>query len=117
MPASDVDRYLDALADPDRTALQQLRRMILAVAPDAEEGLSYGSPSFKVNGKAVAGFAAFKDHLSYLPHSGAVLGELGDAVEGYRTTKGSLHFTADQPLTEELVRLLVAARLRELGLP
>ena len=116
MPASDVDSYLAALSDPDGGALEDLRRMILEVVPGAEQGLAYGSPAFKRGGKAVAGFAAFKDHHSYLPHSGSVLGELADAVAGYRTTKGSLHFTPDRPLTAELVRRLVEARLRELGL-
>lgn len=116
MPASDVDAYLAGLPAPDRAALEDLRRKILDVVPQAEEGLSYGSPSFKVQGKAVAGFAAFKDHLSYLPHSGSVLGELADEVAAYRTTKGSLHFTPDQPLPPDLVASLVSARLRELGL-
>jgi uncharacterized protein YdhG (YjbR/CyaY superfamily) len=62
------------------------------------------------------GFAAFKDHLSYLPHSGSVLGELGEAVAGYRTTKGSLHFPVDQPLPDDLVRSLVRTKMRQLGL-
>lgn len=114
MSASDIDSYLAVLPDADRAALQELRRMILDVIPGAEEGLSYGSPAFKVGGKAVAGFAAFKDHLSYLPHSGSVLTELGSAVGKFRTTKGSLHFTSDRPLSPELVRLLVEARQREL---
>ncbi|HET7735920.1 MAG TPA: DUF1801 domain-containing protein [Nocardioidaceae bacterium] len=116
MPASDVDHYLAGLPAPDRAALQTLRRMILDVVPDAEEGLSYGAPAFKVRGKAVAGFAAFKDHLSYLPHSGSVLGELAGEVSAYRTTKGSLHFSPDGPLPPELVASLISARLRELGL-
>ena len=73
-------------------------------------------PAFKVQGKTVAGFAAFKDHLSYLPHSGSVLGELGDDLAGYRSTKGSLHFAVDQPLSDDLVRRLIVTRMRQLGL-
>ncbi len=71
-------------------------------------------PAFRVDGKVVAGFAAFKNHLSYLPHSGDVLRDLGDAVAGYDATPGSLHFPVDQPLPDDLVRMLVEAKLRRL---
>ena len=54
-------------------------------------------PAFRVHGKVVAGFAAFKQHLSYLPHSGSVLPALGDELAGYEMTKSSLHFPIDEP--------------------
>jgi uncharacterized protein YdhG (YjbR/CyaY superfamily) len=66
--------------------------------PEAEEGISYGMPAFKVHGKTVAGFAAFTRHLSYLPHSGSVLPALEPDLAGYESTKGSLLFPIDQPL-------------------
>ena len=72
MSAQEIDQYLEALEEPKRGTLALLRQRILDVLPDAEQGMSYGVPSFKVRGKTVAGFAAFKDHLSYLPHSGSV---------------------------------------------
>jgi uncharacterized protein YdhG (YjbR/CyaY superfamily) len=113
--ASEIDAYLAPLDEPKRRALEDLRRSILAVVPDAEEGLSYGMPAFRVDGKVVAGFAAFTHHLSYLPHSGDVLADLGDDLAAYERTAGSLHFTADQPLPDDLVRRLVEAKLRRLG--
>ena len=64
----DIDSYLAALEEPKRTTLEALRQSILGVVPDAEQSISYGMPTFKVDGKVVAGFAAFKGHLSYLPH-------------------------------------------------
>ena len=64
--------------------------------------------------KAVAGFAAFKDHLSYFPHSGSVLPELPEAVAGYGGSKGTLQFAVDTPLPRPLVEKLIAVRLREL---
>ena len=94
-----------------------LRRSILEVVPDAEQCLSYSMPAFKVEGMTIAGFAAFKNHLSYLPHSGSVLGEMGDDIAGYQSTKGSLHFGVDQPLPDGLVRRLVETKMRQLGLP
>jgi uncharacterized protein YdhG (YjbR/CyaY superfamily) len=83
--------------------------------PAAEQVLSYGAPAFKIGGKAVAGFAAAKNHLSYLPHSGSVLETLEDEVAGFATSKGSLKFAPDSPLPDTLVTKLVQTRLRELG--
>jgi uncharacterized protein YdhG (YjbR/CyaY superfamily) len=111
----EIDAYVGALEEPKRGTLEALRKSILDVVPDAEQGISYGMPAFKVRGKTVAGFAAFKNHLSYLPHSGSVLARLGDDVAGYETSKGSLRFAIDEPLPASLVRKLVETRLTELG--
>lgn len=116
MAAADVDTYLAGLDEAKRDALQRLRHSILAMAPDAQECISYGMPAFKVQGQTVAGFAAFKNHLSYLPHSGSVLSTLADDLAGYEFTKGSLHFNVDSPLPESLVHKLVTTRMHELGL-
>jgi uncharacterized protein YdhG (YjbR/CyaY superfamily) len=70
-------------------------------------------PAFRVDGKVVAGFAAFKNHLAYLPHSGDVLPELADDLVGYEYTSGSLHFPIDEPLPDDLVRRLVEAKLTQ----
>ena len=113
---NDVDKYLEALDAPKRTALEDLRRMILDVVPDAEECISYGVPAFKVGGKVVAGFAAFKNHLSYLPHSGSVFPELADQLVGYRTSKGALRFPIDEPLPAPLVEQLLDVRMRQLDI-
>jgi uncharacterized protein YdhG (YjbR/CyaY superfamily) len=116
MATEEVDRYLEALEQPKRGTLDELRRSILEVIPEAEQDISYGMPAFKLEGKTVAGFAAFKNHLSYLPHSGSVLTTLGDDVAGYETSKGSLRFAVDKPLPKGLVKKLVTTRMRELGL-
>ena len=112
----EVDRYLEALDAPKRSTLEVLRASILEVVPEAEQCISYGMPAFKIAGKTVAGFAAFKQHLSYLPHSGSVLSTLGDELAGYEMSKGALRFAIDKPLPKPLVKKLVAARMRELGL-
>lgn len=116
MTAEEVDAYLAGVEEPKRSTLEALRRSIRAVVPEAEEGLSYGVPAFRVGGQVVAGFAAFKGHLAYLPHSGQVLADLGDLLDGYERTKGSLHFPVDEPLPDDLVRRLVEAKLALLGL-
>jgi uncharacterized protein YdhG (YjbR/CyaY superfamily) len=109
----EIDWYLDALDEPKRAALADLRDTIVAIVPDAEQCISYGMPAFKLGGKTIAGFAAFKNHLSYLPHSGSVLSQLAKEIEGYTKTKGSLHFPVDKPLPKELVKKLLDARIAD----
>ena len=113
VPGNEIDAYLDALEEPKRSTLARLRDTIMAIVPDAEQCISYGMPAFRVRGKTVAGFAAFKNHLSYLPHSGSVIPQLGKELEGYTSTRGSLHFPVDQPPPEALVRKLLAVRMTE----
>jgi uncharacterized protein YdhG (YjbR/CyaY superfamily) len=114
MSAADVDEYLRGVEEPKRSTLQALRRAILEVVPDAEEVISYRVPAFRVHGKTIAGFAAFKNHLSYLPFSGSVLGALADQLHGYTMTKSALHFPVDQPPPKALIKKLIAVRLEEL---
>lgn len=111
MSAEEIDRYLSGIEEPKRGTLAKLRQTILKIIPDAEQGISYGMPAFRVNGKVVAGFAAFKHHLTYVPHSGSVLSRLADELSGYSTSKGALRFPVDQPLPGDLVEKLIQVRL------
>jgi len=113
--AEEVDAYLRELEEPKRTTLETLRRTILEIVPQAEQVISYGVPAFRVDGKTVAGVAAFKDHLSYLPFSGSVLGRLAGELDNYTMTKSSLHFPVDRPLPKALVKKLIALRLADAG--
>jgi uncharacterized protein YdhG (YjbR/CyaY superfamily) len=115
MTTADIDNYLAEVGEPKRTTLEQLRRDILSALPNAEECISYGMPAFKVKGTTVAGFAAFKNHLSYLPHSGSVLAALAPDLAAYEYTRGSLHLPIDKSLPSALVNKLIATRLAELG--
>ena len=113
MTANDIDRYLSGLEEPKRTTLEEMRRRVLRVIPHAEQGISYGVPAFRVDGRVVAGLAAFTSHLSYLPHSGSVLAKLAAKTRGYRQTKSALHFAVDTPLPQDLVKDLIEVKLRE----
>jgi uncharacterized protein YdhG (YjbR/CyaY superfamily) len=112
--AAEIDKYLQGVEPPKREALEALRRTILEAVPEAQECISYRIPAFRVQGKVIAGFVAFTEHLSYLPFSGSVLGQLGDELDGYSMTKSALHFTAEHPLPDALVRKLIATRLQQL---
>ena len=108
-----VDEYLAALDEPKRATLTSLRDTIMAIVPEAEQCISYGMPAFKLRGKTIGGFAAFKNHLSYLPHSGSVIPQLAEETAAYTSTKGSLHFPVDEPLPGALVRKLLEVRMAE----
>jgi uncharacterized protein YdhG (YjbR/CyaY superfamily) len=113
MSIKEVDEYLRGVEEPKRSTLETMRRTILEIVPDAEQLLSYRVPAFRVQGKTIAGFAAFKDHLSYLPFSGSVLPQLADELTGYTMTKSALHFPVDRPLPKALVKKLIRMRLAE----
>jgi uncharacterized protein YdhG (YjbR/CyaY superfamily) len=108
-----VDAYLRELEEPKRATLEALRRTILEIVPDAQQVISYRVPAFRVGGTTVAGFAAFKAHLSYLPFSGSVLPQLADELAGYTMTKSALHFPVDRPLPKALVEKLIRLRLAQ----
>ncbi len=113
MSSDEIDRYLADLEEPKRATLKGLRQTILEVVPEAEEGISYQVPAFRVDGKVIAGFAAFKNHLSYLPHSGSVFPLLRDEVASYKTSKGALQFPVDTPLPKPLVEQLIRVRIAQ----
>lgn len=114
MSEQEIDAYLAAVGEPKRGTLGALRQTILEIVPDAEQCIAYGMPAFRVRGKVVAGFAAFKNHLSYFPHSGSVLPELADDVAPYSGSKGTLQFAVDTPLPKPLVAKLIAMRMSQL---
>ena len=109
----EIDAYLSTVEEPKQTTLRQLRTTILEIVPDVEQCISYGMPAFRLRGKLVAGFASFKNHLSYLPHSGSVISELHEDVSGYKTSKGALQFPVDAPLSKALVEKLIAVRISQ----
>ena len=110
-----VDAYLADLAAAPRAALDAVRDTLRSILPHATQGMKYGVPAFVLDGKAVAGYGAFKDHCGYFPMSGSVLAAAGKAVAGYETTKGGIRFGFDERLPVGLVRRLVRLRMAELA--
>jgi uncharacterized protein YdhG (YjbR/CyaY superfamily) len=111
---STIDEYLAGLPEPKLRTLEATRQQLRRLLPEAEECISYGMPGFRLQGKVIAGFAAFKNHLSYFPHSGKVLPELADELGEYDWNSGTLRFDIDKALPEALVEKLVQIRLGQL---
>ena len=108
-----VDEYLKDVAEPQRSELERIRKIIKTAAPDAEDVITYGLPGFKYKGKYLMAFASFKDHLSIFPGSHAIE-ELKDELDGYKISRGTVQFTLDKPLPEALITKIVTIRLNDI---
>jgi uncharacterized protein YdhG (YjbR/CyaY superfamily) len=106
--------YLASLKPDRRSALQKLRKTILAILPDAEECIAYSMPAFRHDGRVVAGFLATSKGCSYFPFSGTTLATVAADVKAYDQTKSALHFDPKHPLPVALVRKLLKARIAEI---
>ena len=110
-----VEAYFAGLTGEARAALQELRETIATAMPEAEEGIAWSMPAFKLNGHGVVCYAAFKDHYSFFPMSSEVIDahrdELGDLVTG----KGTISFVYGRPLPGRLVKKIVKARVAEVA--
>jgi uncharacterized protein YdhG (YjbR/CyaY superfamily) len=110
---STIDEYLGSIPEDRRRALEDLRTKIRSIVPGAKECISYRIPAFRLNGEVIAGFCATSKGCSYFPFSGSTLKALARDLSRYDQTKGSLHFSADKPLSTALVRKLIRARMNE----
>jgi uncharacterized protein YdhG (YjbR/CyaY superfamily) len=108
-----VDDYLAGLAPPQRKALERVRNTVRQAVPEAEEGIHYGVPGFKLRGTYLIGYAAAKKHLSVFPTSKPIE-VLQDRLGDFSTSKGTVRFTPDNPIPDELLRELVAVRVQSL---
>ena len=115
MPVSEIDDYLAGVAEPDRDALEHIRQLVKLSVPQAEEGKSYGMPALKYNKRPLIGFVAARKHLSLFPFSPAVIEALSDRLDGFALSKGTIRFTADKPIPDNLLRDIVMLRLAEIS--
>jgi uncharacterized protein YdhG (YjbR/CyaY superfamily) len=108
---ADIDAYLSGLPEDARATLEELRRMIKAVAPDAVESISYGLPAFKYRGRPLAYFGAAKNHCALY---GLSPDAHPDLLAAYDTSKGTIRFPRDEPPPGALVKTLVSARIAQI---
>lgn len=109
-PAASVDDYLSKLPADQRAALEVLRGQIRALAPEATEAISYGLPTFKLNGNLVH-FGAAAKHCAFYP--GAVVTQFQDRLKGFETAKGTIRFQPDAPLPPDLIADIVRHRIAQ----
>ena len=112
--AVDVDDYLSGLPVEDRAVLEDLRNSIKEAAPEAEEVISYGIPTYKLHGPLVH-FKTGNKHLSLITTSRTVVESLRSDLEGFDISGTTIHFSVDNPLPADVVRKIMEARLLEIG--
>lgn len=108
-----TDYYKDI--SPSRLKiLTRLWEYAKRVEPEAEEGLSYGYPALKLNGRPLIGFSVAKNHMTVYPFSPKVISAIEDQIQDYEYSKGLIRFTEDHVVSEQLIELLVMLRSKEL---
>ena len=110
-----MDDYLDDLPPAQKVALERVRAIVGALAPDAEEGTSYGVPAFILGGRPLLGFNAAKKRLSIFPFSPAAIEAVSDRLDGFDLGKGTIRFSPDRPVPDDVLAALVRAREQEIA--
>jgi uncharacterized protein YdhG (YjbR/CyaY superfamily) len=106
-----MDEYIAVFPEDVQSILKELRAVIKAAAPDAEEKISYQMPTFFLKGNLVH-FAAHKSHIGFYPTPSGIEA-FRDELSGYKGAKGSIQFPIDKPLPFELIRKIVQFRVAE----
>ena len=108
-----IDEYLSDVTADQRAALEKLRQTIRAVAPGAEECISYGLAVFRLNGRPLVAFGASANHCALYPMNSTTVEAFQEQLRGFKTSKGTIRFSTDKPLPTSLVKKLVKARMAE----
>jgi len=91
-----------------------VRSLVLGVAPDAEEGTSYGMPAWRLRGKPLLGLNAAKSHVGVYPFSTEAVDAVRDRLDGFTVTKGGVQCTPERPVPDEVIVELVRLRRAEI---
>ncbi len=111
MKFKDIDEYISTFPKEVREVLQKIRKTIHETAPEASEAISYGMPTFKLNGNLIH-FAGWESHIGIYPVPSAVEA-FKDELTQYKTAKGSIQFPLDQPFPYDLLKRMVEFRVKE----
>ena len=109
-----IDDYLKKIEPAKRKELQRIRKLAKEAVPKAEETISYGMPTLKVEGKPFLGFDVHKNHIGIYPYSGGILSQLKEALSEYGGTKSAVHVPFDDPISRALLERIVRLRVREI---
>lgn len=107
-----IDEYIKAFPEDVQNILERMRQTIRKAAPEAVEAISYQMPIFKLNGKNLVHFAAFKNHIGFYPIPSGIKA-FKKELSQYKVGKGSAQFSIDRPVPYDLVKKVVMFRVKE----
>jgi uncharacterized protein YdhG (YjbR/CyaY superfamily) len=111
-PSKTIDEYIASFPPDIQEKLQRIRAVIRTAAPDAEEAIRYGIPTFRLNGSNLVHFAAFKDHISFFPTSSGVA-KFQRELSSYKLSKGTIQLPLSEPVPYDLVERITRFRIEE----
>jgi uncharacterized protein YdhG (YjbR/CyaY superfamily) len=111
---AEVDDYLAGLDEPARTVLAGIYAKARSIVPDAEQGRSYGMPALRYRRKPLVSAIETKRHLSLFPFSGKVVAAVAPDLDGFDLSKGTIRFSAERPLPDDIVTRVVELRRAEI---
>jgi len=111
-PAADVDAFIRASPKESQPKLREMRAIVRALAPEAEEVISYRMPTYKFKGRPFVAFAGFRNHIGFYPMSGSFLERYKKELQGYVRSTGAVRFPIAKPLPVALIKKMIKARLK-----
>ena len=107
-----IDEYIESFPKDVQVSLEKMRQTIRKAAPDASEAISYQMPTFKLNGRNLVHFAAFKNHIGFYPIPSGIEA-FKKELSPYKQGKGSVQFPLDKPIPYDIVAKIVKYRVKE----
>jgi uncharacterized protein YdhG (YjbR/CyaY superfamily) len=104
-----IDEYIANFPENIQEILNKMRQVIKESAPEAEEAISYGMPTFKLHGNLVH-FAAYKNHIGFYPTPSGIEA-FKNEISNYKSSKGAVQFPLNKPIPYDLVKKIVAFRV------
>lgn len=108
-----IDEYIAAFPKDVQSVLQELRQVIREATPEAEEAISYGMPAFKLHGRSLVFFAAWKNHVGFYPSGPSAIEAFKKELSPFKQSKGTVQFPLDKPIPFDLVKKIVEFRVKE----
>ncbi|MFM2048178.1 MAG: hypothetical protein RI955_726 [Bacteroidota bacterium] len=109
---NNTNEYISLFPNEAKEMMETLRHTILKAVPDAEEVISYKMPAFKIHGRILVYFAAYKNHIGFYPGA-APIAAFQEEIAKYKSAKGSVQFPIGKPIPVGLVTKMTKFRLKE----
>ena len=109
-----IDDYIKTFPEDIQRILSKMRETVRKAAPEATEAISYGMPTFRLNGKNLVHFAAFKSHIGFYPTPTGITA-FEKELAPYAKSKGTIQFSLDKPIPYDLVEKITAYMVRDVA--